>query len=82
MAVMWNAALHNRHESPISGSGGWKIGELAMGFLTEMFSRPRPHVLGRVRAIEAISETVGAVPHISDARPADFPRRPRSRARL
>jgi len=46
-----------------------------MGFLTEMFSRPRPGVIGRLPAGHAGVETAGPGRRIDFAiRPADFPR--------
>lgn len=50
-----------------------------MGFLTEMFSRPRPHESARYSTIAAVSAAWSATRRIDDtARPADFPRNVRS----
>lgn len=46
-----------------------------MGFFTELFSRPRPRDIGRVRAALAIVESLSETGRTdTDVRPADFPR--------
>lgn len=53
-----------------------------MGFLTEMFSRPRPHELGRTQSIDAVVQSVRGNGRFDvDCRPADFPKLPRELAR-
>lgn len=50
-----------------------------MGFLTEMFSRPRPAEAARLSTIAAVAAAWSATRRIDDtARPADFPRNVRS----
>lgn len=46
-----------------------------MGFLTELFSRPRPQELARYRAARALHHTVMSSERAGiDVKPADFPR--------
>lgn len=49
-----------------------------MAFFTELFSRPRPRDIGRIRAAQAIVELLSDTGRTdTDVRPADFPRLPR-----
>jgi uncharacterized protein YjiS (DUF1127 family) len=46
-----------------------------MGFLTEMFSRPRPREMGRYRAAMAVLNAMSNADRADiNIRPADFPR--------
>lgn len=50
-----------------------------MGFLTEMFSRPRPNESGRFSTAAAVAAAWSATRRIDDTgRPADFPRQARA----
>jgi hypothetical protein len=48
-----------------------------MGFLTEMFSRPRPQDMGRTRVHAAAVAFCDQHRPVPPPRPADFPRLPR-----
>lgn len=49
-----------------------------MAFFTELFSRPRPRDIGRVRVAMALVELLSETGRTdTDVRPADFPRMPR-----
>jgi hypothetical protein len=49
-----------------------------VAFFTELFSRPRPRDIGRIRAAMAIVELLSETGRTdTDVRPADFPRLPR-----
>jgi hypothetical protein len=74
MAAMRNAALHKSPESLrfVTGrtNGGW-----AMGFKTELFSRPRPDAQAHYRAALALLHAMCKADRSDPGvRPADFPR--------
>ena len=49
-----------------------------MAFFTELFSRPRPRNIGRIRIAMAIAASISETGRTdTDVRPADFPRLPR-----
>lgn len=49
-----------------------------MGFFTELFSRPQPRDIGRIRVARAIVESLSETGRTdTDVRPVDFPRLPR-----
>jgi hypothetical protein len=51
---------------------------LTVAFFTELFSRPRPRDIGRIRAAMAIVELLSETGRTdTEVRPADFPRLPR-----
>jgi hypothetical protein len=53
-----------------------------MGFFTELFSRPRPQDMGRIRASRALIDAIGGNTRIATGiRPADFPRMARELGR-
>lgn len=73
------AALHNRPIFHIYAQWEDGLRSLIMGFYTELFSRPRPADIGRVRVVRAIVDSVaGARRFETDGLPADFPRLVRS----
>jgi hypothetical protein len=75
MAAMRDVALHNQRESHIFRAWEDKQRGLVMGFFTEMFSRPRPQDLGRVRAGLALADAIGGINRVpATSKPADFPR--------
>lgn len=49
-----------------------------MAFFTELFSRPRPRDIGRIRVALALAASISETGRTdTDVRPADFPRPPR-----
>jgi hypothetical protein len=75
MAVMRNAALHNRWESPTYSLGRNQPGDWTMGFFTELFARPRPKHESRYRAALALLDGMSASDRADiGIKPADFPR--------
>jgi uncharacterized protein YjiS (DUF1127 family) len=71
IAAHGNAALHNH----LYASREDQLESLTMGFLTEMFSRPRPKEQARYRAALAVLHAMSNADR-SDIgiKPADFPR--------
>lgn len=77
MTAMQDAALHNHTNRAIFGvvrEDNWRR-SLTMGFYTELFVRPRPEEVARLRTALATLESMSPSDR-SDIgiRPADFPR--------
>jgi hypothetical protein len=71
IAAHGNAALHNH----LYASREDQLESLTMGFLTEMFSRPRPTEQSRYRAMLALANTIDNSDRIGTAvKPIDFRR--------
>jgi hypothetical protein len=77
------AALHKRYKTPIfNASGRRKTWSIQMGFMTELFARPRPTEEQRYRsAMVLLGAMSGAERADINIKPADFPRIARQMAR-